>query len=61
MHDDAHMWADDNQRERIFEMVGTRSVTYHRLCNARLEQQRRAIALAFVAAGVTWLLAGVLL
>lgn len=35
------MWVNEEQRERIFEMIGTHSVTYHRVRNARLELQRR--------------------
>lgn len=48
------MWADDAQRQRIFDMIGTHSVTYHRVRNARLEHQRRVTVALLLAAAVLW-------
>lgn len=48
------MWVDEAQRERIFEMIGTHSVTYHRVRNARLEHQRRVTVSLLVGAGILW-------
>lgn len=48
------MWVNEAQRERIFEMVGTHSVTHHRVRNARLEHQRRAVMAALVGAALLW-------
>lgn len=52
------MWADDSQRDRIFEMIGTHSVTYHRVRNARVEHHRRLVILGLVALAVVWALLG---
>jgi hypothetical protein len=49
------MWADNSQRDRIFEMIGCHTVTYHRVRNARLESQRRALILALVGVAITWI------
>ena len=49
------MWADNSQRDRIFEMIGCHSVTYHRVRNARVEQQRRTMILLLVAAAIAWI------
>lgn len=49
------MWADNSQRDRIFEMIGCHSVTYHRVRNARLEQQRRTMILVLVTAAIAWI------
>lgn len=49
------MWVDEAQRERIFEMVGTRSVTFHRVRNARAEQHRRLVIAGLLAAAAVWM------
>ena len=54
MREQSGMWADDSQRDRIFEMIGCHSVTLHRVRNARAEHQRRILILVLVAAAVTW-------
>ncbi len=48
------MWVNEAQRERIFEMIGTHSVTYHRVRNARLEHQRRLAIAVLVGAALVW-------
>lgn len=50
------MWVNDAQRDRIFEMIGTHSVTYHRVRNARLEFQRRVTVGVLLGAGLLWVL-----
>ena len=54
------MWVNDAQRDRIFEMIGTHSVTYHRVRNARLEFQRRVTVGVLLGAGLLWVLVGAL-
>ncbi len=54
MQEQSGMWADDSQRDRIFEMIGCHSVTYHRVRNARVEHQRRLVILGLVAVALTW-------
>jgi hypothetical protein len=51
-----YMWANDAQRDRIFEMIGTHTVTFHRVRNARLEQRRQAVVLALLSAAIIWAL-----
>lgn len=36
-------------------MIGCHTVTYHRVRNARVEHQRRAMILALVAAAIAWI------
>jgi hypothetical protein len=50
------MWVNDAQRDRIFEMIGTHSVTHHRVRNARAELQRRVAIGVLLGAAVLWLL-----
>ena len=51
------MWVNEAQRERIFEMIGTHSVTYHRVRNARGEHQRRVVIGVLFSLAVLWALA----
>lgn len=55
MQEQVGMWADNSQRDRIFEMIGCHSVTYHRVRNARVEQQRRTMILLLVTAAIAWI------
>ena len=55
MQGEVGMWADNSQRDRIFEMIGCHSVTYHRVRNARAEHQRRAMIVGLVAAAIAWI------
>lgn len=48
------MWVNEAQRERIFEMIGTDTVTYHRVRNAKHEQQRRLMIALLVGAAAVW-------
>lgn len=50
------MWVNDAQRDRIFEMIGTHSVTYHRVRNARNEHIRHMAIALIVGAAVFWAL-----
>jgi hypothetical protein len=54
MRSEDGMWVNDAQRERIFEMIGSHSVTYHRVRNARTEHQRRVLIALLVAAAAVW-------
>ena len=56
MHEQSGMWADDAQRERIFEMIGVHSVTHHRVRNARVEHQRRVAVAILLGSAVLWLI-----
>lgn len=51
------MWVNDAQRNRIFEMIGTHTVTYHRVRNAKLEAQRRALITGLLLAAIAWAVA----
>lgn len=48
------MWVNEAQRERIFEMIGTHTVTYHRVRNARLEFQRRVAMGVLLGGALLW-------
>jgi len=37
------MWVNNEQRDRIFQMIGTQGVSHRRVPAARLEQQRAGI------------------
>jgi hypothetical protein len=37
------MWVNNEQRDRIFEMIGARSATNHPVRSARIEQEREAL------------------
>ncbi|MGQ0647356.1 MAG: hypothetical protein ACT4P7_07270 [Gemmatimonadaceae bacterium] len=54
MHEENAMWVNDAQRDRIFEMIGTNTVTHHRVRNARTEHQRRVAIAVLLGAGVLW-------
>ena len=49
------MWVDNAQRDRIFEMIGTHSVTHHPAHNGRLEHQRTVLAAFVVGAVGLWI------
>jgi hypothetical protein len=49
------MWADNAQRDRIFEMIGTDSVRFHVVRNARLDLQRRLVSVLLIAAAGAWI------
>jgi hypothetical protein len=53
------MWADNSQRDRIFEMIGCHSVTFHRVRNARSEHHRRNLILVLVSAALAWIALGI--
>lgn len=38
-----HMWVNNEQRDRIFEMIGAHSATNHPVRSARLDQEREAL------------------
>lgn len=44
------MWVNNEQRDRIFEMIGTHSVTHHPARNARQEHQHTVVAACLVGA-----------
>ena len=54
------MWVNEAQRERIFEMIGTHTVTYHRVRNARAEHQRRVAIGVLLSLALLWAVARVL-
>jgi hypothetical protein len=49
-----YMWANDAQRDRIFEMIGTHTVTFHRVRNARREHRLQMMVAALVIAALVW-------
>jgi hypothetical protein len=49
------MWADNAQRDRIFEMIGTDTIRLLRVRNARLEHQRHLAAAVLLAAAGVWI------
>lgn len=49
------MWVNNEQRDRIFEMIGTHSVTYHPAHNARLEHQRVVLFACLVVVIAVWI------
>lgn len=50
------MWVNDAQRDRIFEMIGTGSVTHHRVRNARAEHLRHVAVALILGTAVLWAL-----
>jgi hypothetical protein len=50
MHAQADMWVNNEQRERIFEMIGTHSVTHHPARDARVEHRHTVVAACLVGA-----------
>lgn len=39
------MWVNNEQRDRIFEMIGTHSAAHHPVPSARLEHQRMGLVI----------------
>ena len=60
LHENRAMWVNEAQRERIFEMIGTHSVTYLRVRNARAEHQRRLAIGVLLGLALLWAVVQVL-
>ena len=55
MRDGHGMWADNAQRERIFEMIGTQTGTLHRAPGARADHPWPALVAAAAGILAVWL------